>query len=176
MSKLGGLINGQDVTFDTHQSGDNQDINWRNVHLEKRLHRGGGKARFHLFKDASNSSGMNNTEFTQVNREVRRAFKRNPLLKKKLAQEIVKTLSRFSSDTATIADAKLAAQNLAKYFTLGKQFLNAVDHEAEGRLLSLTTVHLNKAKGTKHEIIQSADKVKIRQVFPTIFTEKLPEE
>jgi len=29
----------------THQAGDGQNVNWRNVHLEKQLHNGGGKVR-----------------------------------------------------------------------------------------------------------------------------------
>jgi hypothetical protein len=60
-NELRQLIKGQNVTFDTHQAGDSQNVHVKHLHLEKRLHGGRGKARFPLFGDIKPSSSSGKT-------------------------------------------------------------------------------------------------------------------
>jgi hypothetical protein len=154
MSKLGGLINGQDVAFDTHQAGDGQSTNWQKVHLEKRLHDNRGKARFPLLgNEKPSSSGMNESDFSRITREVRDTLKKNDALTRSLAETIVDQMRRFSSGEATVEHASLAARAIADAFDLDKEFLRVVQEYAKGRLISFTSIHFNQAQNTLHEIV-----------------------
>ena len=85
MATLKKLIEGQNVCFDTHQSGDSQSVNWNQLHLEKRIHKdkGGGKIRFPLIGDykPSWSSRISEERYEEVCREVKRALSKNEQLK-----------------------------------------------------------------------------------------------
>ena len=132
MAKLGGLINGQDVAFDTHQAGDGQSTNWEKLHLEKRLHNKRGKARFPLLgKEQPSKSGMDQREFSRVTREVKKVLKKNEDLVIDLAKIIVEQLQRFSSGEATIEDARAAAKKIANVFDLDEEFLRVVEEYSE---------------------------------------------
>jgi hypothetical protein len=166
MAKLGPLINGQDVTFDTHQAGDGQETKWRNVHLEKRLHNGGGKIRY-PFLDGTNPSASGNVSDSQlenVNREVTRALNKDKQLTMQLAQTVVDILDRFSSGKATTGDARSAAETMAGYFELDENFVRVVEDRAQGRLEFVRTVHFNPQQNTYHQIRQSRNSVQIKQV------------
>ncbi len=166
MGKLGGLINGQNIAFDTHQAGDGQKVNWRDVHLEKRLHSNKGKARFPLLgNEKPSSSGMNDDDFQHVKKEVKKAFnKRKPLLRD-LANMVVSELKRFSSGKATQEDAKQAAKKLAEYFDLNTDFLKIIKEyaDADNELTSFATIHFNPATQTRHEIRQSKNEISIEE-------------
>lgn len=154
MAKLGGLINGQDVAFDTHQAGDGQGINWKHLHLEKRLHKGGAKARFPLFgEEPPSSRGMNERELNRVSTEIRSALKNNRDLVEDLAETIAEQLRRFSSGEAEIHHARQAAQRIAGAFDLNESFLRAVEEYYEGKIFSFTSIHFNPAQNSLHEIV-----------------------
>jgi hypothetical protein len=168
------LINGQDVSFDTHQAGDSQEAHLKDLHLEKRLHKG-GKARFPLFGDGkpSHSGKMNKDTLEIVTKEVKKALKKNERLTNDLAETIVNTLNRYRG-RRTINEidefeklASEAAKKIAGYFGLDDKFLRKVTdygkYGGDGRLVSFMTVHLNPDKGTIHEIYQDKDSVEIRK-------------
>lgn len=176
MAKLRGLINGQDVAFDTHQAGDAQNVNWSALHLEKRLHGGRGKARYPLFgNEKESSSGMNQDDFERITREVKKALKKNEQLLKDLAKTIVVELERFSNGEATSKDAREAARNISGYFDLDPNFLRVVEEYSNKHLSSITTIHFNPIEKTLHEIHQTKGEVVIqkprlhnslRRIFP----------
>jgi len=164
MGKLRGLINGQDVSFDTHQAGDKQQINWKNVHLEKRIHNRGGKARFPLLGgEKPSNSGMNDNDFSRVITEVKRILKKDRKLVRELAETIVTQLEKFSSHTATSETAKEAAKRFAEYFDLDSEFLRIVEEYTENRLQSFTSIHFNPVEQTLHEIHQSGKEIRIQK-------------
>lgn len=164
MAKLGGLINGQDVAFDTHQAGDGQSTNWQKLHLEKRLHDNRGKARFPLLgKEKPSSSGMNERDFGRVTREVRNTLKKNDASTRSLAETIVDQLRRFSSGEATVEHASMAAQTIADAFGLEREFLRVVQEYAEGRLLSFTSIHFNQAQNALQEIVITKAEIAVQK-------------
>lgn len=167
MAKLGGLINGQDVTFDTHQGGDGQASKWEKVHLEKRLHNKRGKARFPLLGDEKPSnSGMNDKDFERVIKEVKTALKKNLKLLDELASSIVEQLERFSGGKATMEDAEIAARRFAEYFGLDTDFRDKVATYARNKnkmLISLQTVHYNSSEQTFHVIRQTKNAISIKK-------------
>ncbi|NWJ42079.1 MAG: hypothetical protein HXX12_14040 [Geothrix sp.] len=165
MTTLKRLIQGQDIAFDTHQAGDGQGVKWRELHLEKRMHEGSGKARFPFFDHAkaSSSSRMSADALQEVTKEVGRVLQKNPELTKKLGKIVVESLQRFSDGTATIEDGKAAAKQLAGYFDLDENFLRVVEDYSEGRLVSLKTVHIEPHDRTLHEIYQSQTTLEIRK-------------
>ncbi len=165
MGKLNGLINGQDVAFDTHQSGDGQETNWENVHLEKRLHGKRGKARYPLLGDEEPSnSGMNDRDFSRVTREVKRELKKNSNLLNELAETIVNELERFSNGTATIRHAREAAQKVSDYFDLMPEFLEKVERTAQNKLTSYTSIYKNQKLKTLHAVFISKEKIRIYKI------------
>jgi len=163
--KLGSLINGQDVTFDTHQAGDGQRTNWKNIHLEKRLHGRGGKARFPLLgNEEPSNSGMSDNDFSQVTREVKKILKKDKNLIQNLAKTIVTELERFSNGEATSETAKEAAKRFAEYFDLDTDFLRVVEEYAKNRrLTTITTIHLKPNEQTLHEIHISKKEITIQK-------------
>lgn len=164
MAKLSRFINGQDVTFDTHQAGDGQKVNWRAVHLEKKMHKRNGKIRFPLFGNGNPSpSGMSREDFEKITREVRNKLDGDRALVEKLAETIVDILERFSSRQATSEDAKQAAKKVAGYFDLDDEFESVLERYARGKLVSYTSVHMNPETGFLQEISQSKDRVVIRK-------------
>lgn len=165
MTKLSRLINGQDVTFDTHQAGDGQEVNWKAVHLEKKMHNRKGKIRFPLSGNMapSWSSGISRDNFEKITREVRDELGDNQALVEELAETVVDILSRYSSGRATTDDAKIAAKRLAGYFGLNEQFERVVERYAHGRLVLFTSVHMNSETRLLQEISQSSDRVVVRK-------------
>lgn len=164
MAKLGSLINGQDVTFDTHQAGDGQPVRLGDIHLEKRLHNSGGKARFPLLgNEEPSNSGMNDKDFNRVVNEVKKVLKKNKQVEKNLAETIVAQLNRFNDKKVTSETAKEAAKRLASYFDLETDFLRIVEEYSKNSLLSFTTIHFNPTKQTLQEIHQSKKEIIIQK-------------
>lgn len=164
MAKLGRLIQGQDVTFDTHQAGDGQEINWRSLHLEKRLHKG-GKIRFHLFGDAetSYSDRVSEKDLGRVVREVRDTLHKNEKLTVQLAETIVAQVLRFRRGAVTTENALEAARNIAKAFDLGEAFVGLAEIAANARIARFSTIHPGKRPGTVIEIVQDAQQVSVQR-------------
>jgi hypothetical protein len=166
MGILGSLINGQDVTFDTHQAGDGQPTRWHNVHLEKRLHDGGGKIRY-PFLDGTNPSTTGKVtpaQLKKVNKEVRSALKKSGALTDALAQKVVEVLGRFSNGEATPENAREAARTIAGYFDLDEGFVRVVEDYADNRLAFVRTIHFNKSLKTYHQIRQSSEAIEIKRL------------
>lgn len=176
MAKLGGLINGQDLAFDTHQGGDGQESKWQKVHLEKRLHNRRGKVRFPLLGDEKPSnSGMSQKDFERVTVEVKNALKKNEDLLNELASTIVEQLKRFSSGKATIIDAEVAAKRFAEYFNLDTEFVKKVATYARNKnLQALSTIHYNAEEKTFHEIKQSKSAITIKKIQEPKYKRKNP--
>ena len=118
MSQLKELINGQDITFDTHQAGDGQIVNWKNVHLEKSMHKEKGKVRFPLLNEEkiSKTKNMNDETFYKIKKEVSKVLKKDKNKVKELAKTIVEILDRYSSQKSTEQDAFIASEKLCDYF------------------------------------------------------------
>jgi hypothetical protein len=165
MATLKRLIEGQNVTFDTHQAGDGQQTNWHGVHLEKKLHDGGGKIRFPLIGgfEPSWSSRISRNQYEGVRREVQRELRKNQKLVNDLVETVVDVLTRYSSGEATVESSMQSARKLAEYFGLGEQFEKAVGEYMENRLTSLTTYYINPGKRELQEIRFSSEKVEIRR-------------
>lgn len=164
VAKLSRLINGQDIKFDTHQAGDGQTVNWKAVHLEKRMHNRKGKIRIPLLGNGNPSSRrMSRDDFERIMREVRNELDSNQALIKKLAETIVDILGKFSSGQSTSEDAKQAAKKVAGYFDLDDEFESVLERYARGKLVSYTSVHMNPETGLLQEISQSKDCVVIRK-------------
>lgn len=164
MAKLGGLINGQDVAFDTHQAGDSQIVNWKDVHLEKRIHNKRGKARFPILGNQEPSvSGMTDNDLRRVTKEVKKTLRKNESLVKELAITIVDVLKRFSNGEASPKDAREAAKKIAKAFDLNADFLRVVEEYADKKLETFTTIHFNPGEDSLHEIILSKEKITIQK-------------
>lgn len=166
MATLKRLINGQNITFDTHQAGDGQAVNWRAVHLEKRMHGRAGKIRFPLFGNERgwNAVGMSPEYVERVVAEVTRALQNDKQLAEELAKVVAKTIARFSSGKATTADAKTAARTLAEIFDLDEDFVTYSERFANKNLVSASTIHVSRETGNVHELYQDGKKVRITKV------------
>lgn len=165
MAKLNRLIQGQDVTFDTHQAGDGQEINWRSLHLEKRLHKG-GKIRFHLFGEGETTHGdrISEKDLGRVVREVRDTLNKNEKLARQLAETIVEQVKRFRSGDVTARDAMEAARNIARAFDLGEPFLSLAEIVVtDSRIARFSTIHPGKRPGSVIEIVQDAERVSVQR-------------
>jgi hypothetical protein len=174
MAKLDGLIQGQDVVFDTHQAGDSQALHVEDLHLEKRLHDGGGKIRFPLFgnRQPSHSGRMSSGTHDSVVREVTKTLRKNQALTERLAQTVVEQLRRFSNGEATVKNAEAAARKLASYFGLGKSFVNSVARFAETRLVHFVSQHAGPTPGSLVEIVQSKARIEVRRAR-SVYSAKL---
>jgi hypothetical protein len=165
MTTLGKLIQGQDISFDTHQAGDGQETRWRNVHLEKRRHGKRGKVRYPLFDgQPSKSRNVSDEDFREITREVRSALRRDEALTQRLAETIVDVVRRFSSGRATPEDARAAAKKIAGVFGLTEDFVNEVEVYARQRFVLLSTIHFLTDSGTLYQVSLSAERVEIRRV------------
>jgi hypothetical protein len=164
MAKFGRLIQGQDVAFDTHQSGDGQRINWEELHLEKRLHKG-GKIRFPFFqpRQPSWSERVSERDYERVVREVQKTLSKDPKLREQLAQVIVDQLARFREGDVTIETAQEAARTIASIFDLGEDFIATATVQADGHISRFATLHAGKRPGTVMEIVQSRDRIEIQR-------------
>lgn len=164
MAKLGRLIQGQDVAFDTHQSGDGQSIHWKELHLEKRLHKG-GKIRFPFFGDRNPSSSerVSEKDYQRVVKEVSRTLNRNPELRSTLAETVVSQIDRFRGGVVTIEDAREAANKIASIFDLGDDFIGHAVIHANNRIAEFSTLHPGKQPGTVVEIVQSRSSIQIKK-------------
>ncbi|MEI7796810.1 MAG: hypothetical protein WCI06_09270 [Methylococcaceae bacterium] len=160
------LIKGQDIAFDTHQAGDGQEVHVEDLHLEKRLHGGKGKARFPFFGNfkPSVSGKMTEKDLIRVTKEVADALKKDENLTRELAKTIVNVLKRFRGKNTDIReDACEAARKIAGYFGLSDEFLRIVEDYSQNKLIFFMTIHFNPTDGTIHEIVQSANSVEIRK-------------
>lgn len=128
MTKLNRLIKGQDLAFDTHQAGDGQPINWRDLHMEKRLHGGRGKLKFPLFggQEPSKPQKMSKEDYQSTISEVRRVLRKNSSLVSNLAETITDQIKKFSSQNVTIEQAEEAANKIAATFGLDNYFVEDV--------------------------------------------------
>lgn len=171
MATLKRLINGQDITFDTHQAGDCQPVNWRAVHMEKQIHGKKGKIKFPLVGDDKPdvSGGMSQKDYESVTREVSNELRKNRRLVNLLAEIVVGTLERFSHGVATTEDAKKAAKQFAEYFSLDESFVEYSERYAKERLVSATSTHISKETGHIHKISQSAEQVSILRIKNYVF-------
>lgn len=175
LAKLRKLINGQDISFDTHQAGDGQGVHWKHVHLEKRIHNKSGKVRFPLLsQERPSNSGMNERDFRKVSREVKRELKKNPTLVDKLVDTVAEQIDRFSEGKASEDDAKLAAKKLAGYFDLDEKIISALPSKLEEKkLIRYSSLHINPARQDIIEIVQSPDKINIRKASKETIIEHL---
>jgi hypothetical protein len=164
MARLSRLIQGQDVSFDTHQAGDGQPVRWDGLHLEKRLHRG-GKIRFPFFgeRQPSWNEGLSEEKYDRIVREVQKALRKDGQLLEKLAQTIVTQLDRFSNGEATIEDAQQAARKIAYAFDLGEEFVASATVYADSRIARVATLHPGQRAGSVVEIVQSASSIDIQK-------------
>lgn len=164
MVKLGRLIQGQDVAFDTHQSGDGQSVHWKELHLEKRLHKG-GKIRFPFFGDRSPTSSerVSDKDYERVVREVRRELHKNEALRQTLAETVVSQIDRFREGTITIEVAREAANKIASMFDLSDDFISHAVVQANNRIAEYSTLHAGKRPGMVVEIVQSKDRIEIQK-------------
>lgn len=166
MAKLGRLISGQDISFDTHQAGDGQEVNWRNVHLEKSVHNERGKAKFPLLSNERPSNkGMNDDVYAKVTKEVKRELKKNKVLVDELAETVADVIKRFSQGKATEEDGMTAAKKLAGYFDLDDKIVSSLSNEfKDPEDMDFSTIHRHhKRKYGYIEIKQSSKKVDIRK-------------
>lgn len=172
MAKLSRLIKGQNIAFDTHQQGDAQQTRWKNIHLEKRLHEG-GKIRFPLYNGKPRRTPkVNEKTYQRVIKEVSNTLKRDSNLTDILAHTIADQLHRFSSGAATIAHAQEAAQNIASYFDLDKEFEVAVARYAGKKLIEYTSHHRSRDDGRMIEIKQSSIEISLRSA-PSVYRKVL---
>lgn len=162
MAVMKRLIQGQDLAFDTHQSGDGQPLKIGGLHMEKRLHRG-GKIRFSFFTgEVTSSSNVSAERQDAVVREVRRELRRNPGLQKSLSRTIVDQLIRFSGGNCTVDQCVLAANSIALAFGLGESLSQRVAIDAQGRVVECSTFHLAERPGVVKEIVQRARSVVVQ--------------
>jgi hypothetical protein len=159
------LINGQNITFDTHQAGDAQETNWKYIHLEKRLHGRRGKVRFPLIgnQEPSYSSGLNSNEYGRIVNEVSKVLKKNENLLRELAITITDALKRFSSDQATYDDYIDSANKIADYFDLDVADVVKAYGTRENSISEFRTYHLGSEEIGVIELIQNKDLVSLRK-------------
>lgn len=157
MAKLNHLIKGQDVSFDTHQAGDGQEIHWQELHLEKTIHGGLGAIKFPLFgaREPKLPEGMTKARFNSVRSEVKRALKKNERLVRDLAETIADQMNRYSSGRAGESYAEEVARKVANSFDLDEEFIVIARNHIANRLSSYVTLHVDRADGFLYEIRQS---------------------
>ncbi|MEQ8409552.1 MAG: hypothetical protein RKH07_14885 [Gammaproteobacteria bacterium] len=164
MPTLKRLIKGQNIAFDTHQAGDAQEINWRDVHLEKRLHGKRGKVRFPLIGNQYPSSqGLNSNDYGRIVSEVRKVLRKNENLLQELAESVVDALKRFSNDEATYKDYIDSANRIAEYFDLDVADVVKAFGTRDNAITELRTYHLGSEDIGVIELIQNKDAVSLRK-------------
>jgi hypothetical protein len=165
VASLKRLIQGQDVAFDTHQAGDSQVVKADDLHLEKRMHRGGGKVRFPLFGDRqpSRSERVSDKDFARIVREVHKALSKKPQLQSQLAEVVVEQINRFRGGQITTEQCMEGARKLADIFDLGEPFLVQVRMNIDLLLLEVATLHAGISKGAVVEIVQSRYRIEIQR-------------
>jgi hypothetical protein len=167
MAALKRLIQGQDISFDTHQRGDGQPVMWRGVHMDKTLHGKRGKIRFPFFDNHNpqKDSDVNEDDYRRVVKEVSRVLKKDDKLLQDLARVIFDQLDRFSSGKATVQDARIAASKFAGYFGLSDAFVETVSRRAPSkRLISFVSTHLLIGGNSMHEISFQEKTISIRKI------------
>ncbi|ASJ70343.1 hypothetical protein [Granulosicoccus antarcticus] len=175
MAKLRKLINGQNISFDTHQAGDGQGVHWKNVHLEKTVHNKQGKVRFPLLSEERPSNvGMNEKDFRKISREVKKELRKNSNLVNDLVDAVLMQLDRFSEGEATLIDAQTAARKLAGYFDLDERIISSLPSRYKDMQLErLSTLHRNPARSGFIEIEQSSENVVIRKASNSVILKHL---
>lgn len=164
MPKLNKIIKNQRISFDTHQAGDGQETQWRNVHLEKSVIGKKGKVRFpFLGKERPSNSGITDSEFNKIVREVTKVLKKNKSILESLSETIENVLERFSAGTATIDDAKEAAKRFAEYFDLDENFIDEVSIYRKNRLIKFNTIHEDNLDGKFYSIKLSKKNILIEE-------------
>ena len=162
------LIQGQNISFDTHQAGDGQEIDIYGLHLEKRFHNQKGKMRFPLFGDSKiTASGIKEEKQKQVINEVKTVLKKNEYLKKQLADTIVKTLQRFMDNKVTIDTARESATKIAGFFNLDETFITMIVQRAVtgNQIKEVLSIHREKDKmDSTYQIKQTKDNISISKV------------
>ena len=178
MAKLRKLINGQDISFDTHQAGDGQGVHWKNVHLEKRIHNKRGKVRFPLLsQERPSNSGMNEKDFRKVSSEVKKELRKNSGLVDDLVDTVVEQIDRFSDGEATEDDAKMAAKKLASYFDLDDKIISTLSTKyKKKKTLRFSSLHNNPVRPGFIEIEQSSEKIHVRKASDEVISEHLKEK
>ena len=162
MSALRSLIQGQDVSFDTHQAGA-QNVNWKDLHLEKHLHRG-GKIRYPMFGNHKpTTKGVSDDVYQSVTNEVRHALKKDTRLTDALAHTIADQLQRFRSNQASEMEAREAARKIAEYFGLKKEFVDSVARYSNIYLKEFVSIHRSVETEDLKEIRLSSKGVVIRE-------------
>ncbi|MGF1873728.1 hypothetical protein L4D77_00085 [Photobacterium frigidiphilum] len=165
MANLKRLISGQNISFDTHQAGDGQNVNWRNVHLEKSVHGERGKAKFPLLSnELPSNKGMNQKVYARVTKEVKRELKRNGQLVDDLVDTVADVIKRFSQGTATVSDGLIAAEKLAGYFDLDNKIISSLPNEfKDPKDMTFSTIHTPNDGDGYIEIKQSSERVDVRK-------------
>lgn len=153
MAKLNRLIKGQDLVFDTHQAGDSQSVNWKDLHMEKRLHGKRGKLKFPLLggQEPTKPKNMNNEDYKSTIREVKKALKKNPQLVADLAETITDEMRRFIAQEVTIDQAREAANKIASAFDLDEYFIETVESKLEN-LIKYSSYHLDNKDGLAYQV------------------------
>jgi len=166
MAKLRNLINDQKLTFDTHQAGDGQRVNWRNVHLEKKQNNKIGKLRVPLLNnERPTNDGMSERDFKRVSSEVKKELKKNNRLLQDLAKTISDTIERFSNGQVSADDCSLAAEKFADFFDLSPRIKRMTErHMLHNKLDKYTTIHKNPANEELVIIEQSGKTILIGQL------------
>ena len=159
MAKLNRLIKGQDLAFDTHQAGDGQPVNWKDLHMEKRLHGNRGKLKFPLFggQKPSKPKNMSNVDYNNTISEVRKELKKNPSRVKELADTISSQVKKFVSKEVTLEHAVEAADKIAEAFDLDKTFNKSVVSKF-GNIMKLSSYHIDRKDGLMYMISQTEKK------------------
>lgn len=168
---LNRLIKNQQISFDTHQAGDGQEVKWKNVHLEKKSISKRGKVRFPLFgQEKPSNSGMNDRDFQKITSEIKKVLSKNKPLVKELAEELVRQMKRFSHSQADLQDAEEAAKRFSGYFGLSPEFEDTMVkygkregmHKSES-LIEFTSIHYSEEAAHFYAIHQSKDKIVIQR-------------
>jgi hypothetical protein len=163
MAKLNRLIKGQDLAFDTHQAGDGQPVNWKDLHMEKRLHGGRGKLRFPLFggQNPKKPRNMNSEDYESTIREVKAALKKNADLVEKLSETITEKMKKFSSQDVTAEQVREAANKIASAFDLDESFIENVVSKF-GRLTEYSSYHLDKKDFLLYQVSISSKATEVK--------------
>ncbi|HDZ09315.1 hypothetical protein [Pseudohongiella sp.] len=166
MAKLRRLINGQKISFDTHQAGDGQQVNWRNVHLEKSAINKRGKLRVPLLSEEKPTNrGMKERDFLKMAKEVKKELRKNRDLLNDLARSIAEVVFRYGQGEATIQDALEAARKLADYFDISEELVGlSKEYFEKEQLVKFTSYHINPARNVLVRIVQSYDYVEVGQL------------
>ncbi len=164
------LINGQDISFDTHQAGDGQEINYKSLHMDKKQHgRGGVRVKFAFFASEKELSIENlckkaksQDQCKKVVNEIKKVLKKNPDKKIELAKIIVTQLIKFSNKEASLEEATTVAKNIASIFNLSTDFTDKVIaiYDNNLNLEKATTYHTDRDK-IEFQIVQSSVSIKV---------------